>query len=127
VEDKVPSSNRRSRGAQLNRQAAWISSRAFRWWLFVTAALAIASAVALALLASEVVIPSLVRDPLSTFVQPGVTVWWFVLGGPFQTAPLSDGGIAFAAGANAMLWSLALWCGNAIVRAVLRKLARSRQ
>jgi hypothetical protein len=103
-----------------------MSLRTLRWRLFVVAALAMASAVALALLASEAVIPSLVRDPLFNFVQPGVTVWWFALGGLFQTAPFSAGGIAFAAGANAALWSLVLWFGMAIVRAVRRKLARPR-
>lgn len=98
----------------------------FRWWLFAVAVLAIASAAALAWLDSEAIIPSVVRDPLSTFVQPGVTVWWFVLGTLFSTVPSSAGGIAFAAGANAVLWSLVLWIGMAIVRAVRRRLARPR-
>jgi len=82
------------------------------------AALAIASAAALALLASGRVIPSALRDPLFIFVQPGVTVWWFALSGPFGTAPYSALGIAFAAAANAALWSLVLWFGVAIARAV---------
>lgn len=104
-----------------------MSLRSLRWRLFVIVALATASAVALALFASEAVIPSLVRDLFSVFVQPGVTVWWFALGGLFQTAPFSAGGIAFAAGANAALWSLVLWFGMALVRAVRRKLERSRR
>jgi hypothetical protein len=97
-----------------------------RWWLIAVGALAITSAAALALLASGEVIPSVVRDPLSIFVQPGVTVWWFVLGGPFRAAPSSATGIAFAAGTNAAVWSLVLWFGVAIVGAARRKLSRPR-
>jgi hypothetical protein len=78
------------------------------WWLLLAAVLAIASAAALALLVSPGVIPSIVLDPLSDFVQPGVTVWWFVLGGPFRNAPSSSAGIAFAAATNAVAWVLML-------------------
>jgi len=96
-----------------------------RWWLVAVVALTIASAMVLTLIGSGAVIPSVVRDPLSAFVQPGVTVWWFLLGGPFRDIPLSATGIALAAAANAALWSLVLWCGVAIVRAARRMLARS--
>jgi hypothetical protein len=84
--------------------------------------LTIVSAAALALLASAETIPSAIRDPLSDFVEPGVTVWWFVLGGPFRSAPSSLTGIAFAAVANAALWLLVLLFAVAIVRAVRRML-----
>ena len=94
-----------------------------RWWLIATAVLAIASAIVLALLASAATIPSAVRDPLSEFVQPGVTIWWFVLGGPFRSAPSSLGGIAFAAAANTLLWLLVLWFAVAIVHALRRMFA----
>lgn len=77
--------------------------------LFLAGALLFASVSTLALLASSRVMPSIVRAPLSDFVQPGVTVWWFVLGGPFRTGPTSPGGIVFAALANAALWLLCLW------------------
>ncbi len=65
------------------------------------------------------------RSPLSEFVQPGVTVWWFVLGGPFRSAPFSPTGIAFAAITNAALWLLVLWFVVAIVRAIRRMLSAS--
>ena len=93
------------------------------WWLLVVSVLAIASAAALALLASEEVIPSAIRNPFFDFVQPGVTVWWLVLGGPFRSAPTSPSGIAFAAAANAVLWLLPLWLIASVVRAVRRRLA----
>lgn len=93
------------------------------WWLLAAAVLAIGSAAALALLASAKVIPSVVRNPLSEFVQPGVTVWWFVQGGPFRSAPSAPSGIAFAAATNAALWLLVFWFVVAIVRAVRRMLA----
>ena len=93
------------------------------WWLFATAVLAIASAAALAVLASGEVIPSAVRNPLFDFVQPGVSVWWLVLGGPFRSAPTAPAGIAFAAVANALLWLLMLWLVVSVVRAVHRWVA----
>jgi len=72
------------------------------------------------LLVSEEVIPSAIRNPFFDFVQPGVTVWWFVLGGPFRSAPSSPFGIAVAAAANAALWLPMLWFVVTIVRAVRR-------
>ena len=96
-----------------------------KWWLLTAALLAIVSAAALALLASGEVIPSLARSSLSDFVQPGVTVWWFVLGGPFRSAPSSPTGIAFAAIANAALWLPVLWFVVAFVRAMRRVLCAS--
>jgi len=67
--------------------------------------------------------PSVLTNPLFDFVQPGVTVWWFVLGGPFRSAPSSPGGIAFAAATNAVLWLLVLWLAAAVVGAVRRMVA----
>lgn len=92
-----------------------------RWWLLAAALLAIASAAAIGWLVSDGTIPSLVRNPLSDFVQPGIMVWWLVLGGPFRSAPSSPDGIAFAAAANAALWLAAAWPVLAIAR-VLRRL-----
>ena len=98
-----------------------------RYLLLVAVALFIASAGALALLASGNVIPSVVRNPLSDFVQPGVTVWWLVLAGPFRVAPSSASGIAFAAMANTMLWLAAFWLVVVLYGLVRRRWAGFRQ
>ena len=94
-----------------------------RRWLIAAAIVAMGSAGALAWLASGEVIPSVVRDRLVDVVQPGVTVWWFVLAGPFRSAPSSPTGIAFAAAANTACWLLVLWFAVTVVRAVRRRLA----
>ena len=92
-----------------------------RWVLLAALlALALASGGALVSLDPGRTLPSAVRNPLSDFVGPGVTVWWLVLGGPFRSAPSSPGGIAFTAAANAVLWLAALWLAAAIVRRVRR-------
>ena len=91
--------------------------------LLLLVALVVASAVALALLSSGGVIPSVVRNPLSDFVQPGVTVWWLVLGGPFRVAPSSASGIAFAAVANAVLWVVTIWFVVALYGLIKRRLS----
>jgi hypothetical protein len=93
-------------------------------WLWAAAGLLVTSAAIPGLLASALVIPSWLRSPLTDFVQPGITVWWLVLGGPFQTGPSSPGGIAFAAIANAGLWLLVVVPIVAIVGAVRRVFAR---
>lgn len=103
-----------------------MSSVMRQWWLLATTLLAIASVAVLALLASAEVIPSVVRDPLLGFVHPGTTVWWFVLGGPFRSAPSSPTGIAFAATANTALWLLMFWFVLVIGRAVRRMIAATR-
>jgi hypothetical protein len=88
-----------------------------RWWLLAGAALTLASAAAVGLLGAQTAMPSVFRNPLHDFVQPGVTMWWLVLGGPFRSAPSSLSGIAFAAAANAALWLLVLWLAVLIVNA----------
>lgn len=89
-----------------------------KWWVLAAAVLTDASSAALALLASGEVIPSVVRNPLTEFVQPGVTVWWLVRGGPFRSAPSSQVEIALGALINAALWSLVLWVAMLVGRAV---------
>jgi hypothetical protein len=91
-------------------------------WFLVAAVLAIVSAAAPALLASAEIIPSVIRNPISDFAQPGVTVWWFILGGLFRSVPSSPTGIAFAAVANAALWLLMLLLAIAVVHTVRRML-----
>ena len=94
-------------------------------WLLAAGILAMASATALAFVASGAVIPSVVRDPLLAFVQPGVTVWWLVLGGPFRSAPSSPTGIAFAAATNTLLYLLLLWVAVAGARVARRMLSEA--
>jgi hypothetical protein len=91
--------------------------------LLLLAALVIASAVSLTLLSRGGVIPSVVRNPLSDFVQPGVTVWWLVLGGPFRVGPTSARGIAFAAVVNAVSWLAAIWLAVALYGLIRRRLS----
>ena len=98
--------------------------RAFMFRIALPAVtLAIAGAAILGWLNRAPDIPSMVRDPISAFVQPGVTVWWLILGGPFRTVPYSAGGIAFAAAANALLWLLVMRIVAAVYGLVRRKLA----
>ena len=93
-----------------------------RWWCLSAVVLAITSATALTALGSITVMPSVFRNPLSGFVEPGVAVWWLVLGGPFRSIPASASGIAFAAAANAALWLVALWLAVVTVRTLGRML-----
>jgi hypothetical protein len=48
--------------------------------------------------------PSWLRNPVAGFVEPGATVWWFALGGPFQAVPRTLGGILCASIANTAVW-----------------------
>jgi hypothetical protein len=75
-------------------------------WLTAGAVLTIASAGVYIELAGGSQLPSVIRNPLANFAQPGMTVWWFALGGPFQTGPLTPRGIVFASLANGLFWLL---------------------
>ena len=93
---------------------------ACRYWLIAAAMLTLASVATLLLLLSAAVIPSVVRNPLADFVQPGIAVWWFALGGPFRSYPGSPLGIVFAGATNAMLWLVAIWLVWWVYRLVRR-------
>jgi len=97
-----------------------------RWSLVTAAALLFTSAAILAWLASGAVIASVVRDPISAFVEPGVTIWWFALGGPFRGAPGSLSDIVFAAAANTAFWWFCLWVLAALYAVIRRRLAALR-
>jgi hypothetical protein len=88
-----------------------------RWCLLAGAALTLASAAAVGLLGAQTAMPSVFRNPLHDFVEPGVAIWWLVLGGPFRSAPSSLPGIAFAAAANAAFWLPVLWLVVVLVNA----------
>ena len=81
-----------------------------RWW-YITAApvLTVASLAIVAMRDSNPMVPSIVRDPLVHFVEPGVTVWWFGVGTLFQPSPSALSGMAFTAVANAAIWLLTFW------------------
>lgn len=97
-----------------------------RQWSLISIAIALVSVVAQVLLNSVHIMPSWFRDPLSNFVEPGVAIWWLVLGGPFRTRPDSVTGIAFAALANAVLVSFALWIIAFAVRVIRRRAGQFR-
>ena len=90
------------------------------WWLLGASVLAVASACGLVVIGSGETIPSAVRNPVARFVDPGISVWSFVFGGPFQSWPRSPGGIAFAAVSNALLWLIPVWALAMLVRWVRR-------
>lgn len=97
-----------------------------RWWVIAAVAIALVSAAALAQLASGATIPSVVRTPLAWFVEPGVTVWWFILGTLFAYRPTTLMGIAFAAVVNTLLWLLAARLAVAGIHCTRRIFARLR-
>jgi len=100
-----------------------MTKRVSLWWLLVAVGLAVASACGLVFIRSGQVIPSALGNPVADFVSPGVSVWWLVLGGPFQSGPQSPGGVAFASVSDAFLWLLVLWA-IAIVAGGIRRILR---
>jgi hypothetical protein len=94
-------------------------------YLLLTPGLAVASLAIMVMRGSSRMIPSVVRDPLANFVDPGVTAWWLILGNLFQSFPSSLAGMAFAALANTLLWLLALRMLVAVSGFVRRKIRKS--
>ncbi|MGH8457143.1 MAG: hypothetical protein ACRETW_00290 [Stenotrophobium sp.] len=88
--------------------------------------LLIVSATLLAFPAWSEWLPRMAAKLFSGFVQPGIVIWWFVLGGPYQTRPYSPSGIAFAIAANAAFWFLMLGLVVVIGRAVCHRSAAMR-
>jgi uncharacterized membrane protein len=52
------------------------------------------------------VIPEFLTRPLASFIEPGLTGWWFTLGGPFQSFPSSASGYAVTVAGNVVFWLL---------------------
>jgi len=98
-----------------------------RRWAILAAALVVLSAVALTVIASTAAVPSVLRDPLWSFAQPGTTVWWLTLGGPFRTGPSAPAEIAFASIANAASWLVVAWMLRAATRWVRRSIRARRR
>jgi len=97
-----------------------------RWCIIAVPVLTVTSLAIVVLRESNRMVPSVVRDPLLNFVDPGVTIWWLALGNLFQGSPSSRSGMAFAALANAAFWSFMLWLLVVAVRFVGRKVSQPR-
>ena len=75
-------------------------------WLILTVgllALSVASVWARAHGYPEVV-PGALAHLLDQFVEPGVAVWWFTIGGVFQSFPSTTAGYSVAVLGNTALW-----------------------
>jgi len=79
------------------------------WYVIATPVLTVTSLAIVIMRESTRMIPSIVRDPLANFVDPGVTVWWLAMGTIFRSFPSSPGEMAFAALANTAFWLFAFW------------------
>jgi hypothetical protein len=77
---------------------------AMRRFLLAVALLFAVSIAAYAWLLAWGTAPSWLRNPIAGFLEPGATVWWFALGGQFQAAPRTLGGILCASIANTAVW-----------------------
>ena len=97
-----------------------------RWFAIAAPVLTVTSLAIVVMRESNRMGPSVVRDPLSRFVDPGVTVWWLALGNLFQGSPSSRSGMAFAALANATFWLFIFWLLVAAVGFVRRKVSKFR-
>jgi len=79
------------------------------------------SSVAIAVQADSAWSGSAIGSVCRAFAWPGTTIWWLVLGGPFQTAPSTLAGAVFAIIANA-----ACWLAVAALTGVTARFARSK-
>jgi hypothetical protein len=66
-------------------------------------------------------IPRPVVGLLERTLEPGAAVWWFTLGGPFESFPSDLGGYAVTVLGNVACWCLA-WM---VVRTIGRRLIRA--
>ena len=92
--------------------------------MFTAIGLILASAAAMLLLSSAVALTSVIRYPISAFAEPGIAMWWLILGGPFQVGPQSSGGLLFTATGNTAFWLLILWLPVALLRLLFSLLKR---
>jgi hypothetical protein len=67
---------------------------------------------------------SWLRNPIAGFVEPGVTLWWFTLGGPLQAGPRTFGGILWASIANTAVWIAVVALARLMARFVGSGIAR---
>jgi hypothetical protein len=63
-------------------------------------------------------IPWPIENALAWFIEPGLAVWWFTLGGVFQSFPYTLSGYAMTVGGNVAFWQL----GFLLARSIFRRL-----
>jgi hypothetical protein len=95
-----------------------------RWYSVAAPVMAVASLAIMVMRESNRMVPSVVRDPLVKFVEPGVAVWWLAFGNMFQGSPSSRSGMALAALANSAFWLFIIWFLVAAVKFIRRKVSR---
>ena len=97
---------------------------AMRRFLLAVALLFAVSVAAYAALLAWGSAPAWLRNPLAGFVEPGATIWWFALGGPFQAAPRTLAGILWASIANTAVWLVLVALARLMARIFGGRMAR---
>ena len=66
-------------------------------------------------------VPRAATLALTWFAEPGLTIWWFALGGAFQSFPSNTLGIVVAVVANSVFWCVLARLGMGLVNRLLRR------
>jgi hypothetical protein len=93
------------------------SSGAKAVWVAVVLAIAAASVggIAIRAMGYPAAVPQLAKGVLTWFIEPGITLWWFVHGAAFQSFPTTSVGYAVAVTTNVIFWLLV---GAPLVRVI---------
>jgi hypothetical protein len=90
--------------------------------LLLTLVVASVGGVAHRALGYPAVMPEALARFLASFIEPGLSAWWFTLGGPFQSFPSSASGYAVTVVANVAFWLLLAFVAFGAVRHVWHRL-----
>jgi hypothetical protein len=66
-------------------------------------------------------VPQVLTRLLTSFIEPGLAVWWFTLGGAFQSFPSSAPGYAVTIAANVAFWLLLAFLASGVARYLRRR------
>lgn len=99
--------------------------KAFRWSVGVFVGIASAAGIAIRAAGYPAAVPQVVSRALMIFIEPGLAIWWFTVGGVFQGFPSDAAGYLVAVVGNIGFWLLVVMGAAGLVRWLGRRVLHS--
>jgi hypothetical protein len=97
-------------------------AKRIRLAIFLSVSVATAGGIAIRVMGYPAAVPQAIKWALTGFIEPGLTIWWFTIGGAFQGFPSNGSGYVVAIGGNIAFWLIMAALATGLARSVRQRI-----